>query len=636
MSWRADKLELQHPKSLMEEGIHKSEAAQEQVISSERSSNDTASSNKQLQLVKQNYQLLLEDQANHEVQLEDYAKMFRAFKESIHNLHHENNELKRQLKDWKAENYQYMIEDLEEQIKKWQALYFESAEMGSNKIESLEKELEYTCLLNVHSTASGLEEANDNIGQFLAPTPTENVEGKSAAQTSEHEEKHVSVLHRVKDLEVHQDKNGSSQGVLASSGHFAHVKWVALPGESTSGENILMRSSFGEEEGLHNADLNPEGAPNKPKPPQDERISEHYSTAGGALNLEVQLTGKATINKSGAQAVEDTSVTQQPSEPEESRGSYQELQGQLEHDDRLLAAEKQLATLQQQLDEATQEARSYLQNQKTLQLKLEQRELPLRHGSKQQATTQKEMVDLRNALEDYRQQNDGLEGKNRRLRQEQDSLHVIQKEMQAAMDEAAALRLQLEQGEFTRQQHLEEKRNVKLANEEVATAKQRLAQVELELRKAVASKQEVFQRSNRAIAKLQSAALEEQQLLKDKTEKEVRAALQREEEQILKTQSASKARDALAAQVQSIERRLQQAKDDSISEFARLRKVIDDSQNINVSLKDEKLLDEAEAQALRRELDELRTEEQAMYSLQEHLAEQTRDAQSDMDKASAL
>jgi hypothetical protein len=73
---------------------------------------------------------------------------------------------------------------------------------------------------------------------------------------------------------------------------------------------------------------------------------------------------------------------------------------------------------------------------------------------------------------------------------------------------------------------------------------------------------EVFQRSRRAIAKLQDGALEEQQLLKDKTEQELRANLQREEEKILQGQSASKERDALAAQVESFERRLQQANKD--------------------------------------------------------------------------
>jgi chromosome segregation ATPase len=194
------------------------------------------------------------------------------------------------------------------------------------------------------------------------------------------------------------------------------------------------------------------------------------------------------------------------------------------------------------------------------------------------------------------------------LRTEEQAMDSLQEQLteqtrnaQSAMDEAAALRIQLEQ------QLLEEKRKEELANEEVATAKQRLAEVELELHKAVASKQKVFQRSNRAINKLQGAALEEQQLLKDKTEKQLRAALQREEEQILKVQSASEERDALAVQVESVEQRLQQAIDDSTGELNRLRKVIDDVQNTNISLKDEKLRVEAEAQALRRDLAELGT-----------------------------
>jgi hypothetical protein len=116
LSWKADRMELQHMKSLL---------------------NDKNSTS-----CLQHLKRMVEEKAQHEEQMECFAKQIRGLKELVDNIRQENKGLRGQVNSLMNNNESAMIPDLEEQVNKWEALYFESAEIGSRRMEHLEQELD--------------------------------------------------------------------------------------------------------------------------------------------------------------------------------------------------------------------------------------------------------------------------------------------------------------------------------------------------------------------------------------------------------------------------------------------------------------------------------------------------------------
>jgi hypothetical protein len=100
---------------------------------------------------------LLEIKENYEVEMEKYAEQIITFKETIVQMRGENNLLRDRLRDFKMDNPGNVATNLEEEVKKWEALYFETAEMGGARIARLEEELE-----QLRVSAKSSQESADN------------------------------------------------------------------------------------------------------------------------------------------------------------------------------------------------------------------------------------------------------------------------------------------------------------------------------------------------------------------------------------------------------------------------------------------------------------------------------------------
>lgn len=85
---------------------------------------------------------LLEIKTKYEAELAAYAEQITQFKEQILELREENGALRNQLNDLKSNNYGKVLKNLEEEVGKWETLYFESAEVGAARMSRLEEELE--------------------------------------------------------------------------------------------------------------------------------------------------------------------------------------------------------------------------------------------------------------------------------------------------------------------------------------------------------------------------------------------------------------------------------------------------------------------------------------------------------------
>lgn len=86
--------------------------------------------------------MLLEIKHKYEAEMVKYAEQITTLKETIVEMRGENNHLRNDLRDFKSNNPERVIADLEEEVKKWETLYFETAEMGSARMCRLEEELE--------------------------------------------------------------------------------------------------------------------------------------------------------------------------------------------------------------------------------------------------------------------------------------------------------------------------------------------------------------------------------------------------------------------------------------------------------------------------------------------------------------
>jgi chromosome segregation ATPase len=119
LSWRADKLELQHLKSMLND-------------------KDSTATSQHLKHTD-----MAEEKAIHEEQLEGCAEQIKGLKEVVHSLQQDNRGLRSQVSQLKNQSdHSHRIQDLEEEVNKWEAFYFESAEMGERQMGKLEQQLE--------------------------------------------------------------------------------------------------------------------------------------------------------------------------------------------------------------------------------------------------------------------------------------------------------------------------------------------------------------------------------------------------------------------------------------------------------------------------------------------------------------
>ena len=125
ISWRADKKELEQLR---------------RVVSSQQNFSIS-----EVQYMRQ----MAEEQAQYEETMNEYADQVKQLKETVQNLQHTNKSLQGELDSLRSRHQRgrdgsaaQQVKDLEEQLQKWEMLYFESAEQGARKIQKLEQELE--------------------------------------------------------------------------------------------------------------------------------------------------------------------------------------------------------------------------------------------------------------------------------------------------------------------------------------------------------------------------------------------------------------------------------------------------------------------------------------------------------------
>jgi DNA repair exonuclease SbcCD ATPase subunit len=119
------------------------------AIAQTPTSNESTKHSDQPEEVRQ----LLEIKENYEVEMQKYAEQFTVFKETVVQMREENVLLRDRLREFamNSRNHASVVKDLEEEVKRWETLYFETAEMGSARMTRLEEELEH---LRVSSKSS--------------------------------------------------------------------------------------------------------------------------------------------------------------------------------------------------------------------------------------------------------------------------------------------------------------------------------------------------------------------------------------------------------------------------------------------------------------------------------------------------
>ncbi len=194
LSWRMDKVELNHLRKLME--------THDEVLSTSI-----------------HFQTWLQEKAQDELQLEACQDEIQTLKECLHLMQTEQRDLKKEFEQVQLELQVHKdrsqhklthdlqaslssdvddssaiqrIRDLEEQISKWETLFSESVEMGERQIQRLEEELQ-----QVHQE---LEEAREM-------PYSESKMGETINQ--EHES--IQLQNQVDDLETSLQQNGGSQ-----------------------------------------------------------------------------------------------------------------------------------------------------------------------------------------------------------------------------------------------------------------------------------------------------------------------------------------------------------------------------------------------------------------------------------------
>jgi hypothetical protein len=79
---------------------------------------------------------LMEENKRHESHFNKYADQIQGLREMVMTSRLENQGLRGQLANFKANNQATVIQDLEEEVAKWELLYIESAELGAARIKN--------------------------------------------------------------------------------------------------------------------------------------------------------------------------------------------------------------------------------------------------------------------------------------------------------------------------------------------------------------------------------------------------------------------------------------------------------------------------------------------------------------------
>jgi chromosome segregation ATPase len=124
ISWKAEKREWRDFRKRVGAGNDQQQQQQQQPIP------------KKLQIKH-----LMKEKKRHESHLNSCADQIQGLRETVVTVRLENQGLRGQLDNFKANNQATVIRDLEDEVSKWEVLYTESAKLGAARMSHLEQEL---------------------------------------------------------------------------------------------------------------------------------------------------------------------------------------------------------------------------------------------------------------------------------------------------------------------------------------------------------------------------------------------------------------------------------------------------------------------------------------------------------------
>lgn len=152
--------------------------------------------------------LLLEIKKKYEAEMEKYAEQITTFKETIMQMREENNLLRNQIRIFKLDSHGKLVDDLEEEVKKWETLYTETAEMGARRVSRLEEELEQL-KASTKSSEAAAEHAKEHTKNLCKALKATFKSAKTAREElDEYREKSMERESLLKDMveKAHADK----------------------------------------------------------------------------------------------------------------------------------------------------------------------------------------------------------------------------------------------------------------------------------------------------------------------------------------------------------------------------------------------------------------------------------------------
>jgi chromosome segregation ATPase len=213
LSWRADKLELEHLKSMLND---KDSPATPQHLKY------TAGS-------------MAEEKALHEEELEECADQIKGLKKVLHSVQQDNRALRSQVSQLENQSDHFQrIQDLEEEVNKWEAFYFESAEMGERQMGKLEQQLEEVReSLHIQQTTNQSQERVSLLKQHTnvsQEAPQEQADLASIPKQDAHVdrlEKHIHILEaklREKESSMEQERASAEHREAELNVRLAHTQ----------------------------------------------------------------------------------------------------------------------------------------------------------------------------------------------------------------------------------------------------------------------------------------------------------------------------------------------------------------------------------------------------------------------------
>lgn len=141
-----------------------------------------------------------------------YADQMNELRNRILNLQNENRELRLVVANFKANledpNEKLLLADMEEEVNKWESLYYELAEMGGRKLEQLEEELEnlkqqqQQASSKTTTTKEKVEDDNkeDDADEDAVATATAAAAAMAAAEEEEEEMRIILTTSQLEDM----------------------------------------------------------------------------------------------------------------------------------------------------------------------------------------------------------------------------------------------------------------------------------------------------------------------------------------------------------------------------------------------------------------------------------------------------